>query len=161
MKTTAVYCCGIVMLAVGMAEKTSSAGEPRDDAQGRIVAKEGAERAPPATPTLHGDGAGDDTEAIQALLDRGRSNVYLPPPKRNYLISKTLRIHSNQSLTLDRFTVIRLADKSDCTMITNDDHVKGNENIAIVGGVWDGNNMGQPPNPLVTGRLRGNSQYDA
>lgn len=109
---------------------------------------------------LCGDGVQDDTQAIQALLDTRTSNVYLPPPKRHYVLSKTLRIHSNQSLALDRYTLIRLADKSDCAMITNDDHGKGNENIAITGGVWDMNNMGQPPNPLVTGTLKGTDRYD-
>ena len=28
-------------------------------------------------------------------------------------------------------------------MITNDDHERGNENIALVGGVWDMHNEGQ------------------
>ena len=57
--------------------------------------------------------------------------------------AKPLRIHSNQTLQLDRFTVIRLKDGSDCLMITNDDHERGNENIALVGGVWDMHNEGQ------------------
>ncbi len=114
--------------------------------------------APPAA--LFGDGTHDDTRAIQALLDTRVSNVYLPPPKRHYVLSKTLRMHSHQSLTLDRFTLIRLADKSDCAMITNDDHARGNENIAISGGVWDMNNLGQSPNPLVTGKLKGTDPYD-
>ena len=69
--------------------------------------------------------------------------VYLPPPPKHYLISKPLRIYSNQTLQLDRFTVIRLKDGSDCLMITNDDHERGNENIALVGGVWDMHNEGQ------------------
>ena len=90
-----------------------------------------------------GDGEQDDTAAIQALLDSRRSLVYLPAPPKHYLISKPLRIHSNQTFQLDRFTVIRLKDGSDCVMITNDDHERGNENIALIGGVWDMHNEGQ------------------
>ncbi len=45
------------------------------------------------TPTLFtaglvGDGASDDTAAIQALLDSRRALVYLPAPPKHYLISK-------------------------------------------------------------------------
>jgi hypothetical protein len=90
-----------------------------------------------------GDGVHDDTGGIQTLLDAGRTRVYLPPPPVRYLIGRPLRIHSNQTLLLDRFTVIRLKDLSDCLMITNDDYTRGNENIALVGGVWDMNNLGQ------------------
>lgn len=95
------------------------------------------------TAGLVGDGTHDDTTAIQALLDSKRALVYLPAPPKHYLISKPLRIYSNQTLQLDRFTVIRLKDGSDCLMITNDDHELGNENIALVGGVWDMHNEGQ------------------
>lgn len=45
-----------------------------------------------------GDGLCDDTECIQSLLDAGISTVYLPQPTVNYLISRPLRIHSNQQL---------------------------------------------------------------
>lgn len=97
----------------------------------------------PPTPRIVGDGTHDDTAAIQALLDTRRTLVHLPSPPKHYRISKTLCIHSNQTLQLDRFTVIRLKDGSDCLMITNDEHDGGNENIALVGGVWDMNNEGQ------------------
>lgn len=99
----------------------------------------------PIVPTtgLVGNGTHDDTAAIQALLDSRRALVYLPSPPKHYLISKPLRIYSNQTLQLDRFTVIRLKDGSDCLMITNDDHERGNENVALIGGVWDMNNEGQ------------------
>jgi hypothetical protein len=97
---------------------------------------------------LHGDGRHDDTAGIQALLDAGASAVYLPPPPKHYLISRTLVIHSGQALRLDPFTVIRLAPRSDTVMITNDDHDQGNENIALVGGIWDMDNRQQAPNPF-------------
>ena len=70
-------------------------------------------------PPLVGDGVVDDTAAIQARLDSGMSCVYLPPPAKCYLISKTLKIGSNQELRLDRFPVVRLAPKSDCPMVEN------------------------------------------
>jgi len=60
-------------------------------------------------PPLVGDGVADDTAAIQARLDSGMSCVYLPPPAKHYLISKTLKIGSSQELRLDRFSVVRLA----------------------------------------------------
>jgi hypothetical protein len=90
-----------------------------------------------------GDGVQDDTAAIQAMLDSRLTLVQLPSPPKHYLISKPLLIHSNQTLQLDRSAVIRLKDGSDCLMITNDDHEHGNENIAIIGGVWDMHNEGQ------------------
>lgn len=96
-----------------------------------------------AVTSIVGDGTQDDTAAIQALLDSRRTLVHLPAPPKYYLISKPLRIYSGQTLQLDRFTTIRLKDRSDCLMITNDDHERGNENIALIGGVWDMNNEGQ------------------
>ena len=97
----------------------------------------------PATTGAVGDGVHNDTAAIQALLDSRRTLVHLPAPPGHYLISKPLRIYSNQTLQLDDFSVIRLKDGSDCMMITNDDHEHGNQNIALVGGVWDMHNEGQ------------------
>jgi hypothetical protein len=93
-------------------------------------------------PKLTGNGVSDDTGAIQALLDSRASVVYLPPPAQHYVISKSLRIHSNQTLRLDPFTVIRLADKANDYMLTNADLDEGNKNIVISGGIWDGNNKG-------------------
>ena len=61
---------------------------------------------------LVGDGTHDDTTAIQALLDSKRTLVRLPAPPKHYLISRTLLIHSNQMLQLERFTAIRLKDGS-------------------------------------------------
>lgn len=101
-------------------------------------------------PPLAGDGVVDDTAAIQARLDSGASLVYLPPPKRHYLISKTLRIGSNTELRLDRFSVVRLAPKSDCPLIENKCYVAGRDvRIALMGGIWDMANVDQSPNPSV------------
>ena len=105
-------------------------------------------------PRLAGDGVTDDTAAIQARLDSGESCVYLPPPTRHYLISRTLKIGSNQELRLDRFSVIRLAPKSDCPMIENRGYVGGaDKHIALTGGIWDMANAAQSPNPQQYHRL--------
>lgn len=103
---------------------------------------------PPPAPAgvLHGDGVNDDTAAIQAMLDTGRSCVYLPPPAREYLISKTLLLGDGQELRLDRFTRIRLAPNSDCPMVANRDAENGNRHLALTGGIWDFDNVRQGVN---------------
>jgi len=83
---------------------------------------------------LYGDGSHDDTDAIQDMLD-GQSCVRLPAPKRSYLISRPLKVHSSQQFALDRFCHMRLADGSDCRMLENADPEKGDENIEVTGGV--------------------------
>ena len=99
-------------------------------------------------PPLVGDGVADDTAAIQARLDSGMSCVYLPPPAKCYLISKTLKIGSNQELRLDRFSVVRLAPKSDCPMVENRGYKDGTDKrVALTGGIWDMSNLDQSPNP--------------
>ena len=97
--------------------------------------------------TLYGNGINDDYPAIQELLDSNKAEVVLPRPQKNYLISKTLKIHSNQCLKMDKDTVITLADKANCTMIENADFHNFAENICIDGGVWDMNHNNQAPNP--------------
>ena len=96
---------------------------------------------------LYGDGVHDDYPAIQEMLDSGVCEVALPAPEKYYVISKTLKIHGNQTLKLPRFAVIRLADKANCTMIENEDFENFNENICIDGGIWDMNHNNQWPNP--------------
>jgi lysophospholipase L1-like esterase len=93
--------------------------------------------------SLNGDGIHDDTEAIQSLLDSRKATVYLPAPQVCYKISKTLKIHSGQTLIVDRNAVIRLADRAGAHLLTNDDHAGGNERITVIGGIWDGNNRTQ------------------
>lgn len=98
-------------------------------------------------PQLIGDGVSDDTAAIQAMLDSGVSCVYLPPPAKEYLISKTLKIGSNQELKLDRFTVVRLAPNSNCPLLENKGFLEGgNKRLAVTGGIWDYDNIHQAPN---------------
>jgi len=84
-------------------------------------------------PGLFGDGTHDDTAGIQSLLDTRTSGVYLPPPPKHYLISRTLILHSGQALRLDLFTVIRLAPHSDTVMITNDGTITGAQTAKLRG----------------------------
>ncbi|MBR6372454.1 MAG: hypothetical protein IKS20_04670 [Victivallales bacterium] len=107
---------------------------------------------------LYGDGVHDDTSAIQARLDTGVTLCHLPPPKAFYQISRTLVMHSNQELRMDRWSEIRLAPKSNCIMLTNDNYEQGNCRIAVTGGIWNGNNTWQAPNPqmvTINGGLSG------
>ena len=120
---------------------------------------------------LYGDGIHDDTAAIQELIESG-CEVNLPVPKKHYLISRPLELHSNLKLTLPRFAEIRLKDCSNCYMLKNAmledrknridvklfDYVNRYcpdmpcENIEVCGGIWNFNNKNQNPNPLSCGR---------
>ena len=90
-----------------------------------------------AYPALVGNGVADDTQAIQARLDGGGSCVYLPPPEKEYLISRTLGIDSPsrvENLTIrDCRMVNRLSDPID--FILNRGHVDElvTENNTFVG----------------------------
>lgn len=97
---------------------------------------------------LYGDGIHDDLPAIQEMMDSGVACVYLPVPKNHYLISGPIRIHSNQELRLDRYTLIKLAPMSNCVMATNADPDEWNVNITVNGGIWDMNHSHQYLNPL-------------
>lgn len=94
-------------------------------------------------PGVKGDGIHDDTKGIQDLLDSRVATVYLPQPPKHYLVSKTLKIHSGQTLVVDRNAVIKLADHAGAQLLTNSDHVNGNDRITVIGGIWDGNNLFQ------------------
>ena len=99
-------------------------------------------------PPLVGDGVHDDTAAIQARLDAGASCVYLPPPAKEYLISKALELSSGQELRLDRFTTVRLAPNSGCPMVVNRHYETGDAGIAVTGGRWEYDNVLQPENRI-------------
>ena len=109
----------------------------------RVTAAEVVSSAATIVPGVVGDGVHDDTLGLQSLLDSGRSEIHFPAPPVRLLISKTLRIHSRQTLVVGRHTVIRLKDGSDQVMITNADHDQGNEDVSVVGGIWDMNNLNQ------------------
>ncbi len=95
---------------------------------------------------LYGDGINDDTLAIQEMLDSGKSEVYLPAPQKHYCISKTLKIHSNQTLRLGETTLIKLLPNSSCRMLTNAE--KDAHDISVIGGIWDYDNVNQAGNPI-------------
>ncbi len=99
------------------------------------------------TVKLYGDGVHNDYWYIQAELDSGKPLVELPQPEKFYLITKTLKIHSNQELRLPQDAIIRLRGNSNCLMIKNADPENGDENIRVVGGVWDMNKAAQAMNP--------------
>jgi hypothetical protein len=107
---------------------------------------------------LVGDGIHDDTNALQTILDSGMGVIHIPAPEKSYLISRCLKIHSNTSLMLDRFTHIRLADHSDCMMIQNVG--RNAENISIIGGIWDLNNKNQRSNPHRDGTYKNLRDYN-
>lgn len=96
---------------------------------------------------LFGDGIQDDYPAIQEMLDSGISEVHLPATKECYRISKTLKIHSNQTLRMGRTTKIMLLPGANCSMIENADFTTYAENICIDGGIWDMCHKEQEPNP--------------
>lgn len=96
---------------------------------------------------LYGDGIHDDYPAIQQMLDAGMPCVHLGSPEKHYVISKTLKIHSDQELQLPRFAKITLADNSNCCMLENAGALSWNGNIKVSGGIWDMNHNNQYPNP--------------
>lgn len=100
--------------------------------------------------TLYGDGIHDDYLAIQELLNSGASEIALPVPQTCYCISKTLKIHSNQTLRLPETATIRLLPNSSCLMLTNAEYDA--HDISIIGGIWDYDNIHQAPNPIITKR---------
>lgn len=93
---------------------------------------------------LYGDGIHDDTLALQQLLDqKGIITVDRPG---TYLVSQTLIIRSNTRFVLSPGARLLSAPMSRCALIENEHFAGGgrDENIEIIGGVWDGNcdNMG-------------------
>ena len=92
-----------------------------------------------------GDGRSDDSAAIQRALFAGARRVIIPDGA--YRICNTLRVPSDTAIeaTPDAriFSCGETPKKRGDFLLTNSDHLHGNENIAITGGVWDGNNQGR------------------
>lgn len=107
-----------------------------------------------------GDGAADDGPAFQRALDAGSPLVAVP--FGIYKIGQPLRIGSDTEIRAHKRAVIRIDDHV-CThrgdfLLTNKDHQNGDRNIIITGGIWNGNNMGNPRGELfdpesVTGTM--------
>ncbi|EIP97942.1 endopolygalacturonase [Opitutaceae bacterium TAV1] len=98
-----------------------------------------------------GDGLADDREAIQRALDARPGHIEIPPG--HYKIGGTLRIHAHTRLSLAPQATLALADGA---ARTADDYLLTNANpeaatadagITIEGGIWDGNNAGNPRPP--------------
>lgn len=96
-----------------------------------------------------GAGESDEWAAIQRALDSGAHTVLVPAGL--YLLSRTLKISDRTCLHLDAQARIKLMDGSgidaDVFLLTNKDPRSGNEGITVVGGIWDGNNPGNPRGP--------------
>ena len=88
---------------------------------------------------LYGDGIHDDTAALQQMLDK--CGVVTVEKPGTYLITKTLIIHSNTRLVLSPGAKLLAAPMSLCALIENAHFTGGgrDENIEIIGGIWDGN----------------------
>ncbi len=88
---------------------------------------------------LFGNGIDDDTLALQTMLD-GRGIVTVEHPG-TYLITKTLIIHSDTRFILSPGAKLLAAPSSRCALIENEYFAGGgrDENIEIIGGIWDGN----------------------
>ena len=90
-----------------------------------------------------GDGVANCSPAIKEALETEKE-LYLPAGV--YVITEPLLIPSNRHLLLDKDAVILAADHcfdkaGILSMISNEDHVNGNENIIIEGGKIDANNL--------------------
>ncbi|MCF7853359.1 MAG: endopolygalacturonase [Candidatus Pacebacteria bacterium] len=98
-----------------------------------------------------GDGRANDAPAIQRALDADAGDVHVPPG--TYSIEGPLAIGSETTLRLADKATFRFADGAgpragvDGFLITNRDHENGDHAIVIEGGVWDGNNPGNPRGP--------------
>ncbi|MEM6551204.1 MAG: glycosyl hydrolase family 28-related protein [Planctomycetota bacterium] len=101
-----------------------------------------------------GDGETDDGPAIQRALDEHPGRVVIPPG--SYRIGRTLLCPSGTRLIAHPEAVIAFADGSgqdeSSFLITN---APGAEDITITGGVWDGNNPGNPRGPDRPGAYSG------
>lgn len=92
------------------------------------------------------DGSADSSTGIQAALDSGSPLVYLP--YGIYRIDRGLKIASNTRLIAHPNAQIFYGDgagrRSSDFLISNKDPDRGNRNITIAGGIWDGNNRNNP-----------------
>ena len=86
----------------------------------------------------------DATAYIQSLLDKGGEVII---PEGTYRITSTLKINSNTHVKAHKNARLFLCGDTPKYrgdfLLDNSDHVNGNENITIEGGIWDGNNQGK------------------
>jgi len=98
------------------------------------------------TGKLHDDGITDNLPILQNALNGGNCRLILPPGR--FLVAGTLKVHSDTQIIASDKTVVRLAPHTgkrfDDWLLTNADHINGNSNISIVGGIWDVNGKVNP-----------------
>jgi polygalacturonase len=86
---------------------------------------------------------------LNHILDEGHLNLSFPAG--TYLIEETIRLPSGTQWLLDPDAHFILADGAAQTendyLLANADPVSGNENIRIQGGIFDGNQKGNPRPP--------------
>lgn len=97
-----------------------------------------------------GDGKSNDAPAFQTALDSGCPLITIPFGK--YIIGSPLIIGSDTAIHAHRRAEIFLGDNV-CTkrgefLITNRNHIDGNQNITLRGGIWNGNNIANPKSDL-------------
>ncbi len=89
-----------------------------------------------------GDGLADDAPALQRALEACGGRLYLPAGI--YKIGKTLRVPAGTFLRADERATVKAADGAFTRrgeyLLAN----AGDADICIQGGVWDGNNPGNP-----------------
>lgn len=88
-----------------------------------------------------GDGVTDDTVALQAALAAG--SIYIPYTGSRYLISSALQCPSSRRIIcepgVEIFHSAKSLAKGEATFLVGSDLVGGNENIEVIGGLWNGN----------------------
>jgi polygalacturonase len=86
----------------------------------------------------------DDSGAIQVALDSNADKVVIPAGE--YRIVKSLKVRSNTTIEADEkarlFFCGDTVRKEGDFLLSNADPDAGNADIAIIGGIWDGNNAG-------------------
>lgn len=89
-----------------------------------------------------GNGVYDDYTAFQRALDSGENEIYIP--QGIYPVSETLKIHSNTKIIAEKTAKICMQStrkrRRNEFLISNSDTEKGNKDIRISGGIWDGLN---------------------
>ena len=92
----------------------------------------------------------DFTQAMQKALDSDEPELFLPAGE--YVTNKPLVIRSNTKLVLDKNARIKagdgvLAHRGDF-LLCNRAGLRGDENITIIGGTWDGNYSANPKSAM-------------
>lgn len=104
-----------------------------------------------------GNGETDDSAAIQAALDAAAPRVVVPAG--TYRLRRGLRLNSHTHLWVHPRAQMIFADGAgrgpQDFLITNADHANGNQEITVEGGIWDGNNRGNPRGPDAPGSYSG------